>query len=58
MTTSPVNDAHPELVAKYTKFLGDTKRDQETLATMFKPSVKVELTPAQLERLRALGYIR
>lgn len=30
----------------------------EPPATRFKPSEKVALTPEQLERLRALGYIR
>ncbi len=58
MCIAPVNEAHPDLVKKYTAVLDDIRKDHETLATLFKPGAKIELSPAQLERLRALGYIR
>jgi arylsulfatase A-like enzyme len=54
----PVNEQHPDLVKKYTKFLEDTWKDHQALAKQFKPGAKTALTPEQLERLRALGYIR
>ncbi len=54
----PVNDEHPDLVKKYTKFLEDTWKDHQLLAKRFKPGAKTALTPEQLERLRSLGYIR
>jgi arylsulfatase A-like enzyme len=55
---APVNEQQPDLVKKYTKFLEDTWKDHQALAKQFKPGPKVALTPEQLERLRALGYIR
>jgi arylsulfatase A-like enzyme len=55
---TPVNEAHPDLVAKYTTFLEDQWKAHQALATQFTPGAKVALTPEQLERLRALGYIR
>jgi arylsulfatase A-like enzyme len=54
----PVNEQYRDLVKKYTKFLEDTWRDHQALAKQFKPGPKVALSPEQLERLRALGYIR
>jgi len=54
----PVNEQYPDLVKKYTRFLEDRWYDHQTLAKQFKPGPKVALTPEQLERLRALGYIR
>jgi hypothetical protein len=55
---TPINEQRPDLVKKYTKFLDDTWAAHQTLATRFTPGPKVALTPEQLERLRALGYIR
>jgi arylsulfatase A-like enzyme len=54
----PVNEQHPDLVKKYTTFLEETWKDHQLLAKQFTPGAKVALTPEQLERLRALGYIR
>jgi arylsulfatase A-like enzyme len=54
----PVNEQHPDLVKKYTKFLEDTWKDHQALAKTFTPGGQTALTPEQLERLRALGYIR
>jgi arylsulfatase A-like enzyme len=53
-----MNDAHPELVKKYSALLEDQWKAHRALATQFTPGAKVALTPEQLERLRALGYIR
>jgi arylsulfatase A-like enzyme len=58
LCVAPVNEQQPELVQKYTKFLEDTWKDHQALAKQFKPGAKTALTPEQLERLRALGYIR
>jgi choline-sulfatase len=55
---APVNEARPDLVAKYTRFLEDQWQAHQALAKQFTPGPKVALTPEQLERLRALGYIR
>jgi arylsulfatase A-like enzyme len=55
---TPVNEQHPDLAKKYTRFLEDTWKDHQALAKQFKPGPKTVLTPEQLERLRALGYIR
>jgi hypothetical protein len=54
----PVNEQHPELVKKYTRLLEDAWGDHQLMAKQFKPGPKSALTPEQLERLRALGYIR
>jgi len=53
-----MNDAHPDLVTKYTALLEKQWEAHRLLATRFTPGEKVEVTPAQLEALRALGYIR
>jgi arylsulfatase A len=58
LALTPVNDAHPALVTKYTALLEKQWEAHRLLATRFTPGAKVELTPAQLEALRALGYIR
>jgi hypothetical protein len=55
---NPINDQRPDLVAKYTTFLEDQWKAHQALATQFKPGARIALTPEQLERLRALGYIR
>jgi hypothetical protein len=54
----PVNGERPDLVKKYTAFLDEQWKAHQALATRFTPGAKVPLTPEQLERLRALGYIR
>ena len=54
----PINEERPDLVEKYTAFLEEQWRAHQALATRFTPGGEVTLTPAQLERLRALGYIR
>lgn len=58
LALTPLNDAHPELVTRYTALLEKQWEAHRLLATRFTPGAKVELTPAQLEALRALGYIR
>jgi arylsulfatase A-like enzyme len=58
LALTPLNDAYPELVTKYTALLEKQWQAHRLLATRFTPGNKVELTPAQLETLRALGYIR
>jgi arylsulfatase A-like enzyme len=55
---APVNEARPDLVAKYTTFLEEQWKAHQALATQFTPGANVALTPEQLERLRTLGYIR
>ncbi|MEE9183144.1 MAG: sulfatase [Acidimicrobiia bacterium] len=54
----PVNEEHPELVVKYTAFLEEQWEAHQNLAQQFTRSGEVELTPEQLETLRALGYIQ
>jgi len=55
---SPVNEQHPDLVEKYTAFLEAQWEAHQALAQHFTPGGDVELTPEQLETLRALGYIQ
>ncbi len=54
----PVNENHSDVVKKYTAFLEQQWKDHQLLAIRFTPGAPVALTPEQLERLRALGYIR
>ncbi len=54
----PINEQRPDLVKHYTAFLENQRLANEALATRFTPGPPVVLSPAQLERLRALGYIR
>ncbi len=54
----PVNDEHPDLVETYTAFLEAQGEAHQALAQHFTPGGDVELTPEQLETLRALGYIQ
>jgi hypothetical protein len=58
LCVAPVNEKYPDLVKEYTTLLEETWRDHQALATQFTPGAKAALTPEQLERLRALGYIR
>ncbi|HUF78507.1 MAG TPA: sulfatase, partial [Thermoanaerobaculia bacterium] len=52
-----VNDEHPELVERYTRLLVKQWKAHQALAKRFEPGAEVELTPEQIESLRALGYI-
>jgi arylsulfatase A-like enzyme len=54
----PVNDEHPALVLRYTELLQRQWEAHRLLARRFTPGGELELTAAQLETLRALGYIR
>ncbi|MEE9245357.1 MAG: hypothetical protein V3U63_04075 [Gemmatimonadota bacterium] len=54
----PVNDEHLDLVEKYTAFLEEQWEAHQNLAQHFTRSGEVELTPEQLQTLRALGYIQ
>jgi arylsulfatase A-like enzyme len=54
----PINEHRPDLVAKYTKALEGQWTAHQALAKQFTPGAKIALTPEQLQRLRALGYIR
>jgi arylsulfatase A-like enzyme len=58
LALTPVNDEYPELVTEYTALLEEQWEAHQLLARRFTPGGQVELTPAQLETLRALGYIR
>jgi hypothetical protein len=58
LCVAPVNEAHPDLVKKYTAFLEEQWKAHRALATRFQPGAQIALTPEQLERLRALGYVR
>ena len=54
----PINEQRPDLVEKYTAFLTEQWEAHQALATRFTAGGEVTLAPEQLERLRALGYIR
>jgi arylsulfatase A-like enzyme len=56
--TRCVNDEHPELVEHYTQLLLEQWQAHQALAQQFSESDEGEMTPEQLEQLRALGYIR
>jgi len=58
LALTPVNDAQPELVTKYTALLERQREAHRLLAQGFTPGGRMELTPEQLETLRSLGYIR
>lgn len=58
LAVRPVNVGHPDLVSKYTQFLEAQWQAHQALATRFKAGAPIALSPEQLERLRALGYIR
>jgi hypothetical protein len=58
MALHPVNDGHPDLVAKYTDMLTRQFEANQLLAKRFTPGGAIELTGEQLESLRSLGYIR
>jgi len=53
-----LHEERPDLVEKYTKFLEEQWEAQQALAKLFSRANKEPLTPAQLENLRSLGYIR
>ena len=54
----PINEQRPDLVQKYTAFLEDQWKSHQALAKRFTSGGQTALTPEQLQRLRALGYIR
>ena len=53
----PINDARPDLVARFQQLLAEQFEANRTLAQRFLGGDQVEMTPEQLERLKALGYI-
>jgi arylsulfatase A-like enzyme len=57
-TLHSLHEERPDLVEKYTAFLEAQLEAHKALAQRFTPGERVDLTPDQLERLRALGYIQ
>jgi arylsulfatase A-like enzyme len=53
----PINAVRPDLVARYEQMLGAQFEANQTLAQRFHGGDQVDMTPEQLERLKALGYI-
>jgi arylsulfatase A-like enzyme len=53
-----LHEERPDLVEKYTKFLEEQLEAHLALGRHLTPSQAPPLTPAQLEALRSLGYIR
>ena len=53
-----VNDEHPDLVKHYERLLFERWEAHRALATRFEEGEGAPLDPAQLEQLRALGYVR
>jgi arylsulfatase A-like enzyme len=53
----PINDARPDLVARFQQLLAEQFEANRTLAQRFLGGDQVEMTPEELERLKALGYI-
>ncbi len=58
MCLNSLHEEHPEMVAKYTKFLEEQWEAHMSLSTQFTPSDESPMTPEQLEALRSLGYIQ
>ncbi len=58
LALAPLNEERPDLVAKYTRLLNEQWAAHRLLARRFTTGGQMELTPAQLETLRSLGYIR
>ena len=58
MCLHSLHEQHPDLVEKYTKFLEEQFEAHLALGRHLTPSEAPPLTPAQLEALRSLGYIR
>jgi hypothetical protein len=56
--TTPLNAERPDLVEKYRAFLEEQFKANEMLRELIGGGGTVELSPEQLERLRALGYIQ
>jgi arylsulfatase A-like enzyme len=54
----PINEQYPDVSARYEEFLTRQFEAHQLLARRFTPGGDVELTAAELERLRTLGYIR
>jgi arylsulfatase A-like enzyme len=53
----PINAERPELVTRYERLLSEQLEANRTLAKRFHGGSQVDMTPEQLERLKALGYI-
>ena len=53
-----LHEERPDLVEKYTAFLGERWAAHQILAQRFAPGDNVALTPEQLEMLRKLRYIQ
>ena len=53
-----VNDAHPDLVRRYTSQLLDLWQVHRALSQRYNEIEDATMTPEQLEQLRQLGYIR
>jgi hypothetical protein len=58
MALQSLHEQRPDLVAEYTQLLEEQWEAHRLLARRFTPGGQMELTPAQLETLRSLGYIR
>jgi len=56
--TKDVNDAHPELVAKYQALIEDHWKANQALAQRYLAASSAPVTPAQLEQLKSLGYVQ
>lgn len=53
-----LNEARPDLVKKYAEVLGRLWRTHLNLAKRFTRAGRVPMTPAEIEALRSLGYLR
>lgn len=58
MALMVLHDDRPDLVKKYTEFLQKQWKAHRLLAKHVTGGGRIELTPEQIETLRALGYIR
>jgi arylsulfatase A-like enzyme len=53
----PINDERLDLLTRYEDLLTGQREANKTLAQRFQGGGQVDMTPEQLERLKALGYI-
>ena len=58
MALLPANERYPERVEHYGRFLEAQWAAHRALAQRFTPGGRTELSPQQLDALRALGYIQ
>jgi len=56
--TKSVNDAHPDLVAKYQTLLEEHWKANQALGQRYLAASATPVTPAQLEQLKSLGYVQ